>query len=186
MRRACYFSSLANIAPAGFRSPRSLRISMRFSASSIRVWQKRDSCTPRSYSSSDFSSARSPSSSFLTIVSSSAMAASKSLIVESISFHHFTFQLALRQRHAHAVACLHFRRLSNDARSRLIPHNGITAAENCERAEAVEPRGAGMQSRFGAMAAMNGGRAQRAVHADEPRTYRSQAPAHVVLLQLHP
>src|SRR5687768_4237614 len=102
-----YFSSLEKICPAGRRSPRSLRISMRFSASSSRVWQKRESCTPRSYSSSDFSSARSPSSSFLTIVSSSAIAVSKSLIVESISFHHFTVQLALGQRHADAVAGLH-------------------------------------------------------------------------------
>src|SRR3954465_5764339 len=35
-------------APAGLSSPRSLRISMRFSASSRRAWQNRESCTPRS------------------------------------------------------------------------------------------------------------------------------------------
>ena len=71
-------------AGAGLISPRSLRISTRRSASSSFEWQKRESCTPRSNSSSDFSSARSPSSSVLTIVSSSAMADSKSLIVGSM------------------------------------------------------------------------------------------------------
>ena len=40
-------------AGAGLTSPRSLRISMRRSASSSLAWQKRESCTPRSNSSSD-------------------------------------------------------------------------------------------------------------------------------------
>ena len=80
----------ASDAGAGLISPRSLRISMRRSASSSLEWQKRDSCTPRSKSSSDFSSARSPSSSVLTIVSSSAIADSKSLMVGSMSRLFFT------------------------------------------------------------------------------------------------
>src|SRR6478672_8890445 len=72
--------SSVSVEGAGFNSPRSLRISMRRSASSRRAWQNRESWTPRSYKASDCSSARSPSSSFLTIDSSSAMAASKSLM----------------------------------------------------------------------------------------------------------
>jgi len=67
-------------AGAAFSSPRSLKISMRRSASSRRAWQKRDSSTPRSYSARDCSRVKSPSSSFLTIDSSSAIAASKPLI----------------------------------------------------------------------------------------------------------
>ena len=47
-------------AGAGFSSPRSLRISMRRSASSSRAWQKRDSCTPRSYKAERLFERRSP------------------------------------------------------------------------------------------------------------------------------
>ena len=77
---------------------------MRRSASSSFAWQKRESCTPRSKSSSERSSARSPSSSFLTIVSSSAIAASKSLMVgESARFYGSGFQSRFQRFHGSKV-----------------------------------------------------------------------------------
>ena len=120
---------------------------MRRSASSSFAWQKRESCTPRSKSASDFSSARSPSSSFLTIVSSSAIADSKSLMV-GIGAHEFGSRfrtrvhvgpsqadLAVGERHLDAVAGRQRRRVADDRGAVLVPAHSVAAAEHGERAE---------------------------------------------------
>ena len=168
-------SSPASAAGAGLISPRSLRISMRRSASSSFEWQKRDSCTPRSNSASDFSSARSPSSSVFTIVSSSAMADSKSLMVGSMAQVRLAVAVsAARGRRLDPIACSELTRLArhlsfaqrdadaspgatdvgaaDDRRCvSAFQHDSVAAAEHGERAEGLEPSGERAEARVGAL-----------------------------------
>src|SRR3954466_2387463 len=134
---------------AGLASRQSGGILTLRSRSSSFAWQKRESCTPRSNSSSDFSSARSPSSSRLTIVSSSAIADSKSLIVGSISVlaAHVAVKFTFLQRDTHAIAGHHGGRVSDDCRAIGIPANCVSPREPPKGAEFLEPAGEERETR---------------------------------------
>src|ERR1700737_5449665 len=91
----------------------------------------------------------SPSSSFLTIDSSSAIAASKALMeVSGILLRvlrgsascvpHFAIQLSLRERHPNPVPWRRLRRVSHDLGPIGVPADGISPAQDGQRAERAE------------------------------------------------
>src|SRR5262245_54132670 len=125
---------------------------MRRSASSRRAWQKRERCTPRSYSRSDSSRGRSPSSSFLTTASSSAIAASKSLMVVSDTPFHLTRQLAALDGYGDAIAGGHARRVANHLRAIRIPAHGVASRQHPEGTQAFETGDRRAESRIERMA----------------------------------
>src|SRR4051812_35281198 len=162
--------------------PRLLRISPRRSASSSFAWQKRESCTPRSNSASDLSSARSPSSSVLTIVSSSAMADSKSLMVGSMSFYP-AVDLAVGQCHVDAIPRRDAGGAADDRGALLVPAHSIAATEYGEGAEILEASGEGAEARVGAQARALGRRGEARVGAAEAAAHRGEMPRQVALLE---
>ena len=108
------------------------------------------------------------------------MAASKSLIVESISrfspLSHVNSPSESVTRTP--IAGLHFSARLRMTRVRdLVPDDRVPAAEHRERAQAVEPRSAGVQPRFCAMMPLRRRRAQRAVDARPAARAPSRAAA---------
>src|SRR6185436_16924475 len=133
------------------------RISMRRSASSRRAWQKRERCTPRSYSCKEDSSGRSPSSSFFTMVSSSAIAASKSLMVESTCVRpprlqpailDLARQLAALDGDGDRVADGHVGGVADHGGPIAVPAHSIASSQYGERAQALEFRRRGAEMRL--------------------------------------
>src|SRR5688572_30945857 len=97
--------------------------------------------------------------------SSSAMAASKSLMVGSIPY--LAVQLAAVQRDPYAIAGRHRGGVANDGGLVRVPAHRVTAPEHGQRTEAVQARGAAAKARIGGVPEpMHCGR-QLAVGADE-------------------
>src|SRR5688572_27910330 len=95
------------------------------------------------------------------MVSSSAIAASKSLMVVSICFGDVAVQFTLREGNANLIAGFCFRRSTDRMRYRFIPYDGIPSAENGKRTQTVEPCSAGVKARLRAMMALS----HRCAHA---------------------
>src|SRR6266550_437699 len=98
------------------------------------------------------------------MVSSSAIAASKSLMVESIrcgilspSRRDVARQFAVFELHVDALAFRDGARIADDRRAIRVPAHGVAAAEHRQRAQALEARRRSAQARVGAMHAPLGG-----------------------------
>src|SRR5262249_53067582 len=115
--------------------------------------------------------ARSPSSSRLTMVSSSEIADSKSLIVGSMTIlsAHVALELSFLQGDADAVARLHGRRTPDDYRPVRIPADRVAARKYAERAQVLERAGQRGETSLRLMTGAPGRRAQPASSVGQPR-----------------
>src|SRR5687768_475084 len=101
------------------------------------------------------------------MVSSSARAASKSLIVGSTPY--LTIELSAVQRHRDALAGIDRRGVANDSRPVLVPTHRVPATEDGERAQALEPRHGAPQAVVLRMTNTGEGRPQPSVVRDQAR-----------------
>src|SRR5688572_13817925 len=115
------------------------------------------------------------------MASSSAIAASKSLMVGSVDM---TVQLTLVERDVNAFAGGHTRRLADDRGVVRVPAHGVAAPEHGKRAETLEPRRAATETRIAGVHPPRDRGGQAPVDRREPRAHLSEAATQVERFKL--
>src|SRR6185436_15214709 len=147
-----------------------VRSSMRFSASSRYLEQRRASPTPSSKAFSESSSGRLPASSVSTICSSRASASSNLMSVISLPHvRHARAQRPFRQQDLDRVARARLRRAPHHRTRRQETRQAVAAPQHRERRERLEPPHRGAEPMPRGLGAVGGGRGEPAAELRQHR-----------------
>src|SRR5688500_9450584 len=115
--------------------------------------------------------------------SSSAIAASKSLIVGSMSSRHCRVDGALFKRHADGVTRTHRRSVTNDTRTGSVPGHRVAAAEYREGTQPFDSRGQSAESRLQDAEPPPSGGGELRVARHQPRAHGGEPMTRIELIE---